>query len=48
MSLDEATINDLKKLKEELESNLIYQQKMQQEMQHPIQTTNQTEKGERE
>lgn len=42
MSLDEATINDLKKLKEELESNLIHQQ--QQKEQHP--TTNQTEKGE--
>ena len=42
MSLDEATINDLKKLKEELESNLIHQQQMQ----HPIQTTNKTEKGE--
>ena len=40
MSLDEATINDLKKLKEELESNLIHQQQMQ----HP--NTNQTEKGE--
>ena len=42
MSLDEATINDLKKLKEELESNLIHQQQKQ----DPIQTTNQTEKGE--
>ena len=42
MSLDEATINDLKKLKEELESNLIHQQQMQ----NQIQTTNQTEKGE--
>lgn len=43
MSLDEATINDLKKLKEELESNLIHQQQQQKE-QHP--NTNQTEKGE--
>lgn len=42
MSLDEATINDLKKLKEELEANLIHQQ--QQKEQHP--NTNQTEKGE--
>jgi hypothetical protein len=40
MSLDEATINDLKKLKEELESNLIHQQ--QQSEQHPTKT----EKGE--
>jgi hypothetical protein len=42
MSLDEATINDLKKLKEELESNLIHQQQMQ----NPIKTTNQIESGE--
>lgn len=40
MSLDEATINDLKKLKEELEANLIHQQQMQDP------NTNQTEKGE--
>ena len=44
MSLDEATINDLKKLKEELESNLIHQQQMQ----DPNQNTNQKERGERE
>jgi hypothetical protein len=44
MSLDEATINDLKKLKEELESNLIHQQQMQ----DPNQNTNQKESGERE
>jgi hypothetical protein len=44
MSLDEATINDLKKLKEELESNLIHQQQMQ----DPNKNTNQTESGERE
>lgn len=42
MSLDEATINDLKRLKEELESNLIHQQQMQ----NPNQKPNQTEKGE--
>ena len=42
MSLDEATINDLKKLKEELESNLIHQQQMQ----NPNHKANQTEKGE--
>jgi len=42
MSLDDATINDLKKLKEELESNLIHQQQMQ----HPIKTINQIESGE--
>jgi hypothetical protein len=42
MSLDEATINDLKKLKEELESNLIHQQQMQ----NQIQNKNQTESGE--
>lgn len=44
MSLDEATINDLKKLKEELEANLLHQQQMQDSKQ----TTNKTEKGERE
>lgn len=42
MSLDEATINDLKRLKEELESNLIHQQQMQ----NPNPKSNQTEKGE--
>ena len=35
MSLDEATINDLKRLKEELESNLIHQQQMQ-HLQHQL------------
>jgi hypothetical protein len=39
MSFDEATINDLKKLKEELESNLIHQQQTEQD-------PTQTEKGE--
>jgi hypothetical protein len=38
MSLDEATINDLKKLKEELELNLIHQQQMQDPNQKPTQT----------
>ena len=42
MSLDDATINDLKKLKEELESNLIHQQQMQ----DPNPSNNNTEKGE--
>ena len=42
MSLDEATINDLKKLKEELEANELHQQQMQ----HPNQKPTQTEKGE--
>ena len=43
MSLDEATINDLKKLKEDLEANLIHQQQMQNPNTNP---NNTQEKGE--